>query len=221
MKSRISSNSSSKRLLSLKSNKVNSEKSNIKRAPSDLSVQDIQFPKVIENNEEVEEQTVLQVEIVNEELLRIRDKAQLGSKGTLLTYRWQAALTVGIVSFLLVAGISKLKIVFTLSSYSDKKLIHQNHVVFQVDSLIGRLFLKSLPNLIYSMVNLVIRIRVRVMRVECYGVQQVVACVLEILLGTQPVSIVVVALIKHGIMLNVKMMDTTVILVIGLVVDQR
>ena len=40
------------------------------RDPSAISTKDIQFPKLLENGGEVEEQTVMQVEFVNDNLLR-------------------------------------------------------------------------------------------------------------------------------------------------------
>lgn len=61
------------------------------RDPSAISTNDVNFPKLLEQNGNVEEQTLMQVEIVNEKFSRQATRSQLASKGSCLTRRWQTA----------------------------------------------------------------------------------------------------------------------------------
>ncbi|UJR33067.1 hypothetical protein I4U23_020526 [Adineta vaga] len=76
------------------------------RASSAISTNDINFPKVIGRTDEVGEQTLYQVEIVNEKLQRKAFRSELASKKKCLTRRWQTALVTGLVLGSLIAGIS-------------------------------------------------------------------------------------------------------------------
>jgi hypothetical protein len=77
------------------------------RDPSTISTNDINLPKLLENDGQVEEQTLMQVEIVNDKLLRKARRSELASKGILLTRRWQTALVTSLVFLGLGAGIGK------------------------------------------------------------------------------------------------------------------
>ena len=79
------------------------------RDPSTISAGDIGFPKVLESDADVGEQTVYQVEIENEELLRKDRRSELASKKTCLTRRWQTALVSSLVILALAGGIGKKK----------------------------------------------------------------------------------------------------------------
>ena len=67
------------------------------RDPSNISASNLGLVQVLEDNDVAEENTVLQVEIVNEELLRLDKRTKLASKGSLLTHRWQTALVTGLI----------------------------------------------------------------------------------------------------------------------------
>ncbi|CAF4710672.1 unnamed protein product, partial [Rotaria socialis] len=77
----------------------------LRRDPSTLSTNDIGFPKVLENDGDVQEQTVMQVEIENEPLMQQAKRSELASKNALLTQRWQTILVVTVVLTALAAGI--------------------------------------------------------------------------------------------------------------------
>jgi hypothetical protein len=77
------------------------------RDPSTISTKDIQFPKLLENNSQVEEQTLVQVEFVNDDLLRKKFRSELASKNAFLTRRWQTTLVISLTIFSLAAGIGK------------------------------------------------------------------------------------------------------------------
>jgi activator of 2-hydroxyglutaryl-CoA dehydratase len=77
------------------------------RASSAVSTSDINFPKVIDKNDNVGEQTLYQVEIVNEKLLRKTHRSELAAKKKCLTRRWQTALVVGIVVGSILIGVCK------------------------------------------------------------------------------------------------------------------
>jgi hypothetical protein len=77
------------------------------RDPSALSTDDIQLPKLLENGGSVEEQTLMQVEFSNEDLLRKAQRSELASKSTFLTRRWQTALVTSLVLLGLAGGIGK------------------------------------------------------------------------------------------------------------------
>ena len=74
------------------------------RDPTTISTKDIQFPKIMENDGQVEEQTLMQVEVVNDELSRKKSRSELASKGSCLTRRWQTALVTTLI--LLVLGVA-------------------------------------------------------------------------------------------------------------------
>ncbi|CAF4086891.1 unnamed protein product [Rotaria socialis] len=80
----------------------------LRRDPSTLSTNDIGFPKVLENDGDVQEQTVMQVEIENEPLMQQAKRSELASKNALLTQRWQTILVVTVVLTALAAGIGGL-----------------------------------------------------------------------------------------------------------------
>lgn len=67
------------------------------RDPTMVSTKDIEFPGILEKGGQVEEQTLMQVEIVNDELSRKHNQTQLASQGTCLTRRWQTALVITLI----------------------------------------------------------------------------------------------------------------------------
>jgi hypothetical protein len=77
------------------------------RASSAVSTSDINFPKVIDKSDDVGEQTLYQVEITNDKLLRKTYRSELAAKKKCLTRRWQTALAIGVVLGALIAGICK------------------------------------------------------------------------------------------------------------------
>ena len=77
------------------------------RPLSVASAEDVQFRKVMENNDQVVEETVMQVEFENESLLRKAKRSQLASKNACLTRRWQTALVVSLALLGLAAGVGK------------------------------------------------------------------------------------------------------------------
>lgn len=77
------------------------------RDPSSVSTKDINLPKLLEQNGQVEEQTLMQVEIVNENFSRKATRSQLASKGTCLTRRWQTAAIAGTILLVLAGAIGK------------------------------------------------------------------------------------------------------------------
>lgn len=77
------------------------------RDPTDISTKDIQFPKMLESGGEVEEQTLVQVEVINDKLQRKALRSQLASKHTCLTRRWQTALTISLVLLALAGAIGR------------------------------------------------------------------------------------------------------------------
>lgn len=79
----------------------------ILRDPSTISANDIKFPKLLENDVHVDEQTLMQVEFINDKLLRKAHRSELASKNTCLTRRWQTALTISLVLLGLGIGIGK------------------------------------------------------------------------------------------------------------------
>ncbi|UJR14100.1 hypothetical protein I4U23_001096 [Adineta vaga] len=78
------------------------------RETSDISTKDIRFPQLLEKDGGVEEQTVMQVEFINEQLLRKARRSELASKKKCLTRRWQIALALGTILVALAAGIGGL-----------------------------------------------------------------------------------------------------------------
>jgi hypothetical protein len=77
------------------------------RDPSALSGKEIQFQQFVQNNDQVEEQTLMQVQFENENLLRKAKRSELASKNTCLTRRWQTALVISLVLLALGVGIGK------------------------------------------------------------------------------------------------------------------
>jgi len=73
-----------------------------------VSTKDIKLPDLLDGKGQVEEQTLLQVEFVNEKLERKALRSQLANKNTFLTRVWQLALATGLVLVALAAGIGKL-----------------------------------------------------------------------------------------------------------------
>ena len=72
------------------------------RDASNLTTDDIRLPDLLDRDGDVGEQTLYQVEIVNEKLLRKSKRSQLASKNKCLTRRWQTAL----ISTLLILGLA-------------------------------------------------------------------------------------------------------------------
>jgi hypothetical protein len=77
------------------------------RAPSAVSTNDIGFPKLLENDAAVEEQTLMQVQVVNDDLQRKTSRSELASKNQCLTRRWQTALTISLVLLALAGAIGE------------------------------------------------------------------------------------------------------------------
>ena len=77
------------------------------RDPSAISTNNLQFQKLLENDVQVEEQTLLQVEVVNDDLLRKKFRSELATKSICLTRRWQTALVTSLILLALAAGIGK------------------------------------------------------------------------------------------------------------------
>ncbi|CAF0829414.1 unnamed protein product [Adineta steineri] len=78
------------------------------RASSAVSTNDINFPKVLGKTDQVGEETLYQVEISNEPLLRKTLRSELASKKKCLTRRWQTALATGLFLAGMIAGIAGL-----------------------------------------------------------------------------------------------------------------
>lgn len=79
------------------------------RASSAVSTNDINFPKVFSKSDDVGEQTLYQVEIVNDKLQRKAYRSELASKKKCLTRRWQTALATGLLLGSLAIGLGKLE----------------------------------------------------------------------------------------------------------------
>ncbi len=77
------------------------------RDPTTLSANEIGFQKVLEQDGDVGEQTLYQIDIENEELLRVSKRSELANKNAFLTRRWQTALVSGLVILALAGGIGK------------------------------------------------------------------------------------------------------------------
>lgn len=77
----------------------------VTKDPTTLSTNDLQFQKVLAKDTDVGEETVYQVEIVNDELMRKARRSELAGKKALLTRVWQTALVSGLVVVALGAGI--------------------------------------------------------------------------------------------------------------------
>jgi hypothetical protein len=88
-------------------NPLNNSPNMLARDPTNLSTKDIGFKKVLDRKGPANEQTVYQVEIENESLLRTTKRSELASKQACLTRRWQTALVTGLVLVALAAAIGK------------------------------------------------------------------------------------------------------------------
>ena len=77
------------------------------RDPTDISTADIQYPKMLDADGQVEEHTLVQVELLNDKLQRKSYRSQLASKHTCLSRRWQTALSFAVVLLVLAGGIGK------------------------------------------------------------------------------------------------------------------
>jgi hypothetical protein len=105
----ISSNSTSSQQYLMSENNIDGSFTNhsFMRDPSTISTSDIGLPKLLENGGQVEEQTLMQVELVNDNLLRKARRSELASKNKCLTRRWQTALVTSLVLLGLAGGIGK------------------------------------------------------------------------------------------------------------------
>jgi hypothetical protein len=77
------------------------------RDPSTISTDNIKFAKVLDDNKNVGEETLYQIDIVNENLLRKSYRSELASKNLLLTRRWQTAAVSSFIVIALAASIGK------------------------------------------------------------------------------------------------------------------
>lgn len=107
MRKSFNPNSSQLQLVPPNNNDGSFVNNSFRRDPSAISTNDIQYPKLLENDSKVQEQTVMQVEIVNDNLLRKAHRSELASKSTCLTRRWQTALAIGLIILGLGIGIGK------------------------------------------------------------------------------------------------------------------
>lgn len=80
----------------------------IARDLTSVSTNDLQFQKVLAKDTDVGEETVYQVEITNDELMRKSRRSELASKKTFLTRVWKTALVTTLVLVALGAGIGGL-----------------------------------------------------------------------------------------------------------------
>ena len=92
-------NLSQQKLITSSNNSSRLSKNPLMRDPSAISSSEIQFPKLLNNDHEVEEETLMQVEFVNENLLRKLHRSELATKKVCLTRRWQTALVTTILIF--------------------------------------------------------------------------------------------------------------------------
>lgn len=81
--------------------------SSLMRNPSSLSTNDVKLPQLLADDGQVEEQTVMQVEVVNDALSRRTLRAELATKSTFLTTRWKFLLITCIFLVGIAAGIGK------------------------------------------------------------------------------------------------------------------
>ncbi len=98
---------SSNRNLLLPRRNTNPLYNSLARDPSSISTKDVGFSKVLDREGPASEQTVYQVDIENESLLRKTQRSELASKRACLTRRWQTALVVCLVLAALGGGIGK------------------------------------------------------------------------------------------------------------------
>ena len=100
-------NLSQQKLITSSNNSSRLSKNPLMRDQSPISSSEIQFPKLLNNDPEVEEETLMQVEFVNENLLRKSHRSELATKKVCLTRRWQTALVTTILILALAGGIGK------------------------------------------------------------------------------------------------------------------
>ncbi|CAF0876912.1 unnamed protein product [Rotaria sordida] len=107
---RVSSNSTSSKQKLLSRNSIDGSgiTSSLRRDLSVISTNEIQYPKFLKNDGQIEEQTLMQVEVINNDLLRKSHRAELASKNRCLTQRWQTALVISLVLLGLAGGIGGL-----------------------------------------------------------------------------------------------------------------
>ncbi len=77
------------------------------RDGSTTSTSDIQLSKMLKKDGEVGQQTLYQVELCNDKLLRKAHRSELAGKRKCLTRRWQTALATSLVLLGLAVGIGK------------------------------------------------------------------------------------------------------------------
>ncbi len=99
--------SSTQNLLPQNDTNGNSDTNLFMRDSSGVSANDIQFSKILKNDDKVGEQTLLQVEFRNEKLLRKVHRSELAGKRKCLTRRWQTILAASLVLLGLAGGIGK------------------------------------------------------------------------------------------------------------------
>jgi len=92
---------------SFNNNYDNNPQNQFVRDISNISTRDIKFKKVLAKDTDVGEQTIYQVDIENESLLRKSSRSELASKNQCLTRRWQTALVSSLVILALAGGIGK------------------------------------------------------------------------------------------------------------------
>jgi hypothetical protein len=92
---------------------------NLLRQSTTVSAKDIGFKKVLDKGGEVNEETIMQIEVENPSLQRQVYRSELASKRTLVTRRWQTALATGIVLVALAAAIGKSKYSKEILFYSQ------------------------------------------------------------------------------------------------------
>lgn len=113
------------------------------RDASSVSANDVALPKLLDQNGDVGEETVYEVQIVNENLSRKANRSQLASKSQFLTRRWQTALVASLTLLALAGGIGE-SISLCLSPLFSPSLLEQ--VVWRTGSLCR----KSSPNPTFS-----------------------------------------------------------------------
>ncbi|CAF1647556.1 unnamed protein product, partial [Didymodactylos carnosus] len=97
------------------------------REQSDMSARNIQFEKLLNNDQEVGETTIVQVVVENEKLARIEKRTRLAHKGRLLTKPWQTAAVIVTVLAIFVGFIGGLAYWITLP-----KVITQPYLLYGV-----------------------------------------------------------------------------------------
>ena len=77
------------------------------RDASSVSANDVALPKLLDQNGDVGEETIYEVQIVNENLSRKANRSELTSKSQFLTRRWQTALVTTVTLLALAGGIGE------------------------------------------------------------------------------------------------------------------